>query len=288
MLVMALSGMMKVSVVIPVFNRRGPLERAIRSVLGQSRTGCELIVVDDASAEDLAPARRLVEEAGHRWLALPGNLGPAGARNAGADAARGDWVAFLDSDDVWLPRKLERQIDWHRRHPGIRVSQCEESWFRNGRPVRKPADWRQLPTGRIFDACLRRCLIGPSCVMMETSLFRDLGGFDVSYPVCEDYELWLRLTLRETVGRVDGGPLVEKHAGQPDQLSVTTPAMDRFRVRALQKLLETGNLGPDEVRAVHLAIAEKAEILARGAARHNPGEVERYREISRCARAAAI
>jgi glycosyltransferase involved in cell wall biosynthesis len=276
---------MKISVVIPVFNRLRPLERAVGSVLGQSTGDYELIVVDDASTEDLSRCRRLVEGSGHRWISLPSNLGPAGARNAGADVADGDWIAFLDSDDIWLPRKLERQIDWHGRHPGIRISQCEDTWFRNGQPVRKPTAWRQPPTGRVFEACVQRCLIGPSCVMMERALFHDLGGFDASYPVCEDYELWLRLTLRETVGLVEGGPLVEKHAGEPDQLSVTTPAMDRFRVRALQSLLRSEDLSSADSRVVLEALTEKAEILAKGAVKHCPGEVEHYREIARRARA---
>ena len=286
MQVMPLSGVMKVSVVIPVFNRPRSLEQAITSVLGQSRQVFEMIVVDDSSKEDLSRCRNLVEASGHRWLSLPSNIGPAGARNTGAAEVRGDWIAFLDSDDIWRPRKLQSQVDWHRRHPEIRVSQCEEAWFRHGQPVRKPAAWRQPETGRIFEACVHRCLIGPSCVMIERSLFHDLGGFDPSYRVCEDYELWLRLTLRESVGLVEGGPLVERRAGQPDQLSVITPAMDRFRVRALQGLLRSAELSPSQSCLVLDAIAEKAGILARGAARHCPGEVEHFAEIARQARRA--
>jgi hypothetical protein len=122
--------------------------------------------------------------------------------------------------------------------------------------------------------------------MIERSLFQDLGGFDPSCRVCEDYELWLRLTLPESVGLVEEGPLLERRAGQTDQLSVITPAMDRFRVTALQGLLRSAKLSPSQSRLVLDAIAEKAGMLARGAARHYPGEVEHFAEIARRSRRA--
>src|SRR3972149_3098404 len=106
--------------------------------------------------------------------------------------ARGEWLAFLDSDDLWRPRKLAAQLAYHRREPSLQVSQTEEIWIRNGARV-NPCRHHAKPSGDIFLPSLDRCLVSPSAVMLQRDLFLAMGGFDESLPVCEDYDLWLRL-----------------------------------------------------------------------------------------------
>lgn len=260
---------MKVGVVIPVFNRSLRMQRAIRSVLDQSHREIELIVVDDASTIDLSSARALVEDAGHRWLTLQKNSGPGVARNLGVAALsdKTGWIAFLDSDDEWLPGKLERQLAWLSEHPETKIFQCQETWIRNGAPAKRP---RRLlePEGDIFADCVERCCISPSAVVMRRDLFDAVGGFDESYRVCEDYQLWLRLAMNHPVGLLSE-PLVIKNGGDADQLTATVPAFDRWRLRALLELLADAGAHRDVV--LH-GIAEKARILERGAYRHADDE----------------
>lgn len=256
----------RVVVVIPVRDRPEMLRRAVESVLAQSFRFFDLVVVDDASPEDLSEVRDWVEGAGHHWLSLDKNVGPAGARNAGAELLKSQWLAFLDSDDVWEVEKLQQQVDWHARHPKIEISQCEERWMRNGQPFKKK--FRQVqPEGWIFEACVQVCCISPSCVMMSHRLWQQLGGFDQRYRVCEDYELWLRVALNEQVGVVKGtaGALVTRHGGHEDQLSFALPAMDRFRVMALLDLMLKVDLSPQQKQWVVGAILQRSEVLQQGA-----------------------
>ncbi len=264
--------------VIPVFNRSLRAQRAIRSVLDQSHREIELVVVDDASTIDLTSARQLVERAGHRWLTLEENSGPAVARNAGVDALSEeiDWIAFLDSDDEWLPGKLERQLAWLAEHPDTKIFQCQETWIRNGTPAKRP---RRLlePEGDIFADCVERCCISPSAVMMCRELFDALGGYDGRYRVCEDYHLWLRIARRHPVGLLSES-LVIKNGGDADQLTATVPAFDRWRLRALLELLPDAEAQRDVVLR---GISDKARILERGAHRHADAEtVTVYQEVA--------
>ena len=267
---------MNVSVVIPAFNRPRKLKRAVESVFAQTCRSFELFVVDDASTADLSTVQSTVEKAGHRWIRLPENFGPAAARNAGAAASTGEWIAFLDSDDRWLPEKLERQLAWHEVHSGFEISQCEEAWIRNGEPVYKPKRLHQPSTGRIFDKCVELCCISPSSVMMSRKLWAESGGFDERFRVCEDYELWLRIALNREVGLVPG-KFVEKYGGHDDQLSSSVEAIDRWRVLALLENLDrtTG----DDRKTVLAGIVTKAGILEAGARKRGLPEEEFYREI---------
>ena len=252
--------------VIPAFNRRDLLNRAIESVLGQSFTELSLIVVDDASTEDLEACRRRVIGAGHRWKCLDINSGPAHARNIGAGMTESDWIMFLDSDDVWKPEKVDKQLAWHGDHPEFRISQVIEDWIRDGMTVRKPARLAQLG-GDIFEESVRRCVIGCSCVAMRRDLWEESGGFDPFFRACEDYELWLRITCREPVGLAGTTALTEKHAGDHPQLSRDIPALDRFRILALARLLRDRghSLSAPQRELVGKGLIERAGILAGGA-----------------------
>src|SRR5262249_32700612 len=154
----------------------------------------EILVVDDGSTDGTAEWLEVQDIPALRGLRQE-NLGPAAARNLGLAAASGRYVAFLDSDDLWLPEKLSMQTELLEGHPEYNFCQTEEVWIRRGLRVH-PMKKHAKPSGWVFESCLALCLISPSALMIEREFLRDLGGFDARFPVCEDYELWLRATLR--------------------------------------------------------------------------------------------
>ncbi len=286
--------MPNVAVVIPVRDRAAMVVEAIASVLAQTYRDLGIVVVDDGSEDGSAAAAEAALDGldvSARVLRLAATDGPklptttrrpprgvAAARNAGAAALDVRWVAFLDSDDLWLPAKLERQIAWLAEHPGYRLAQTEERWI-DGDRHRNPRAWHRKEE-HLFLRGLERCLVSPSAVVMSRTLFTEHGGFDEAFPVCEDYELWLRITARERVGLVPE-TLVVKRGGHPGQLSRSTWGLDRWRVAALAKLVATVPLA-DEERAAAVAVARaKYAILATGAERRGKrDEGERYRRLA--------
>ena len=268
----------RVSVVIPTYQRAALLPRALESVRRQTRVADEVIVVDDGSTDgtgellrDRFPEVRYLRQE---------NAGVSAARNLGIRAARGRWIALLDSDDAWRPAKLERQLAALTAAPENRVCHTDELWIRDGRRV-NPGRRHVKRGGRIFRHCLPLCAISPSAAMIRRDLFDEIGLFDEEMPACEDYDLWLRITAREPVLLVDE-PLVEKHGGHPDQLSRTIEGLDRYRVRALARILDHGPLGPGDRAAAIAVLDEKCRIWADGAAaRGRTEEAERYRRLAR-------
>jgi glycosyltransferase involved in cell wall biosynthesis len=248
-----------VSVIIPTFNRAWCLARAIDSVLNQSFSDFELIVVDDGSSDDTA---RLLAGYGTPLIVIrQPNRGVSAARNAGIVAARGHWIALLDSDDHWLPTKLADQVDWLSDHPDHRICQTEEVWIRDGRRV-NPKKRHRKYGGHIFERCLPLCLVSPSAVMMARSLLNEVGGFDEALPACEDYDLWLRISCTHPIGLVEK-PLIVKTGGHKDQLS-RAPELDKYRIQALAKLLRSGALTPAQHTAAWEMLATKVRVYAGG------------------------
>src|SRR5215510_5701311 len=235
--------MPEVSVIIPTYNRCEMVREAIASVLAQTFQDFELIVVDDGSNDG---TRELVREFSSVRYTFQENRGVSAARNRGATLSRGRLLAFLDSDDFWQPRKLEMQAAFFTAHPEARICQTEELWLRNGVRV-NPHQKHRKPSGDIFTRSLQLCLVSPSAVMMRRELFAQSGGFDESLPACEDYDLWLRIAAREPVYLIEE-PLVVKRGGHADQLSHKFWGMDRFRVAALRKLLDSGVLSEAQRR----------------------------------------
>lgn len=244
------------------------LGAAVESVLKQTYEAYELIVVDDGSDDGTLTRMRGYGSA-VRVLSQQ-RRGVSAARNLGVSWATGEVVAFLDSDDLWHPRKLEYQTTFMAQHPEMEICQSGEIWIRNG--VRVNAGKRhRKPSGDIFRASLELCVVSPSTVMMARRLFDRVGGFDESLRVCEDYDLWLRIAKDTPVFLLDR-PLTTKHGGHPDQLSRSTWGFDRFRVFSLLKLLESGLDRQQTVWALE-AIAKKVRILAEGARRRGKHEV---------------
>ena len=248
------------SVIIPTYNRWPLVVEAVDSVLAQSFQDIEIIVVDDGSTD--GTTNRLAKFDGRLRLFTTTRRGVAAARNFGVSQAQGCYVAFLDSDDLWLPGKLQTQIAFLDRYPEIQICQTDEIWVRNGVRV-NPKAMHRKPSGDIFVRSLDLCLISPSAVMMTRELFQRIGGFDESFPVCEDYDLWLRVTSVYSVPLIPEA-LVVKRGGHADQLSRSLWGMDRYRVLALQKILRSGLDGVPRTAARDV-LRRKVLILAQGA-----------------------
>ncbi len=268
-----------VSVIVPTYNRRAMVREAVASVLAQRDAHFELIVVDDGStdgtSEMLSGLSRVTVERTER-------RGPAAARNHGVALARAPLIAFLDSDDLWAPDKLVRQLAFMREFPDCAISQTDEVWIRDGRRV-NPGLRHLKRAGDIFLDSLQTCLISPSAVILKTDLFRALGGFDEDLAAAEDYDLWLHILVDHEAGLLDE-PLVTRRAGHHDQLSSSIPAIDRFRAISLMKLLASERLSQLRREAVTEVLTEKCRILAKGAwHRGRTAESDKYEDAAACA-----
>jgi glycosyltransferase involved in cell wall biosynthesis len=263
-----------VSVIIPTFNRMDFVCEAIESVMEGTFREFELIVVDDGSTDGTASAVDRLGE-GIRYHYQP-NRGVSAARNQGVSISRGKYIAFLDSDDQWMKKKLEAQIDYMTANPDVRISHTEEVWIRNGVRVNQGKRHRKFE-GEIFERCLPLCIISPSSILMERKVFDELGGFDEELPVCEDYDLWLRLTLRYHVGFIEE-PLVIKRGGHPDQLSRRYWGMDRFRILSMAGLIIKGEVNGEKKVSVLEEIDRKCNVLAGGARKRGREEEAKYLE----------
>ena len=268
---------MRVSVIIPTYNRAALVTEAVASVLAQTYRDFELLVVDDGSTDGtLVALAPLGDEI--KVLRREERRGVSAARNLGAKAAAGEWLAFLDSDDLWLPDKLARQVEYLKAHPDLVICQTGETWIRNGVRVNPPESCRKV-AGNIFLPSLQRCLVSPSAVMLHRRLFEEMGGFDESLPAAEDYDLWLRIASRHPVGLIPL-PLVIKRGGHADQLSRQW-GLDRFRIRALVKLLQEPDLPRERRQAALSTLAQKCRIYAQGCEKRGRlDEARQYEAIS--------
>lgn len=230
-----------ISVIIPTYNREIKVMRAIRTVLAQTKSPLEIIVVDDGSTDFTVSKikEEFAEECARALISiLPlEHKGVSRARNRGVERARGEWIAFLDSDDEWLPEKLERQWEVICKDSNIRILQSQEIWIRNGKRVNPPS-YLAKKNGEIFDQSLEFCNVTPSSVILKKELYQEAGGMDEELPACEDYDLWLRITSRYPVSLLEEFLLV-RYGGHEDQLSFRYPVMDRFRIYSILKLLSS-------------------------------------------------
>lgn len=266
--------MARVSVIIPTYNRGAFLEETVSSALAQTFTNWEILVVDDGSTDHtesvLAPYADAL-----RYVRIA-HSGVSAARNVGIRETGGEWVAFLDSDDLWLPKKLERQIRALQSSPEIPLCYTDEIWIRHGRRV-NPRARHQKYSGWIFERCLPLCIISPSSALIRRDLFEEVGAFDETLPACEDYDLWLRITLRYPVLLVEE-KLIIKRGGHRDQLSKAHWGMDRFRIRALRKVLQDPHLRSHQKEAVLKELRHKCHIIAQGARKRGKQGLAKYYE----------
>jgi glycosyltransferase involved in cell wall biosynthesis len=251
-----------VSVVVPAYNRGYCLRRALDSVINQTRAAREIILVDDGSEDDTGCI--LQTEYPEVHYIRQENRGVSAARNRGIRAASSTWIALLDSDDEWLPDKLAKQLEI-LHESGTRLCHTEEIWIRNGKRVNAMHKHRKQG-GWIYQRCLPRCVISPSAALLHRELFNEYGLFDERLPACEDYDMWLRVCSQEAVSFIET-PLIVKYGGHTDQLSRAYWGMDRFRVQALENIVQQGQLAEQNLALTLEILLEKIAILRQGAAK---------------------
>jgi glycosyltransferase involved in cell wall biosynthesis len=234
-------------------------------VLNQDCAVDELIVVDDGSTDNTAtyiqqnlPQIKLIQQT---------NQGVSAARNAGIKRASCDWIALLDSDDSWHYNKISTIKEHHVKQPDIELIHSDEIWIRNHVRV-NAMDKHQKTGGHVFLRCLPLCVISPSAVVLKRSLIESVGYFDESLPACEDYDLWLKICCHHSVHYIDL-PLITKYGGHEDQLSTQHWGMDRFRIRALSRLIQRDQLSDTYRLAANEMLQKKLKVLLKGAKKHN-------------------
>ncbi len=247
------------SVIIPVFNRASFIIEAIESVLNQTYRDFELIVVDDGSTDDTP---RVIKNYPITIIRQP-NRGVSAARNSGIKAAKGEIIAFLDSDDIWHREKLQIQHEFFCKNPSFKIHQTDEIWIKDGKFLNKKRK-HQKKEGFIFYDSLHLCLISPSAVAIKRELFDEVGLFREDFEVCEDYELWLRITKKYPIG-FSPQKAVIKRGGHPDQLSRKHYGMDRWRIKGMLPFC-------DDPKVCQVAL-KKCEILLHGAKKHENREI---------------
>ena len=266
---------MKISVVIPTFNRISLVARAIDSVLKQSLNPYEIIVVDDGS--DDGTSEMIQNKYKSIKLIQQQNNGVSAARNNGIKHAKGDWIALLDSDDEWTEKKLENQVDRLIKTPEYDFCHTNEIWIRNGVRVNQRKKHEKYG-GYIFDKCLDICRISPSSVLFRKNILDHVGWFDDQLPVCEDYDLWLRITAEYRILFIDD-PLIIKYGGHDDQLSHGVEGIEFFRIKSLENLLERSELSTDNRILSIQMIIKKYNIYLNGLVkRKKQGEADQIKE----------
>ncbi|WOO41988.1 glycosyltransferase family 2 protein [Rubellicoccus peritrichatus] len=256
----------KFSVVIPTYNRSEFIMDSIESVLAQSFDNLELIVVDDGSSDNTLNKLEALKDP-RLQIIQQGNQGAAAARNRGIERASAPWIAFLDSDDQWISKKLEVTQNHIQAHPDISLFHTREIWMRNGKVSRQRSQHRN-PDGWAYLSVLPLCCISLSTAVIRKTLFDSIGQFDISYPACEDYEFWLRATQRYETHLIPEA-LTIKNGGRPDQLTSSIPDLDRYRIRALIKTLEAGGMQEAWKIATRNELILKLKRYIKGARRWN-------------------
>ena len=197
-----------------------------------------------------------------KYIRIDNKRGVSVARNVGIKNSLAPWVAFLDSDDYWLSKKLKIQMEFIYNNPKTIACQTEEVWIRNGRRV-NPKLKHKKPSGDIFYQSLKLCLVSPSSVAIKRSVFDEVGFFDESLPVAEDYDLWLRISCRYPIYLINKD-LIIKEGGHDDQLSQKFQGMDKFRIRAIVRLIKSGVLSLDQRAGAIEELTNKCNIYGNG------------------------
>lgn len=253
-----------VSVVIPCYNAERYIAATIESVLAQLPGEVEIIVVDDGSSDSSVelvraafPAVRLVEQA---------NQGVAAARNRGIGLASGEWIAFVDADDIWLPGKLATQLARMAAVPGCRMSYtawhvwpcddprpCADQLAQLDLVAHDQARWAGA-SGWIYPELLLDCVVWTSTVLAHRSLFDEIGVFDPSLRIGEDYDLWLRASRVTPIERV-ARPLAlyRMHAASITRSMPT----DNYRARVLERALARWGIGSPDGRQANKAAVQR-------------------------------
>ena len=266
-----------ISVVIPTFNRENVLERAIKSVFNQSYQNFEIIVIDDGSTDN---TKEICSKFDLKYI-YQENRGVSASRNLGIKYSEAEFVTLLDSDDEWHPTKLEKQINFMNTNPDLNLIHTNEIWFRNNVRVNARKKHKK-GGGDQFLRSLEFCVISPSTVMVRKDVFKTYGFFREDYPICEDYDLWLKITSQEQVGFIEED-LINKFGGHSDQLSTKFFAMDYWRIKTLKFILDQNNIDDQKRSELIRILRAKCTILLKGYTKHN--NLEHFDEVNSTLRA---
>ena len=282
-----------ISAIIPVYNRPEQIRDAIDSVLNQTWRPLELIIGDDGSTDNTKTIVKDIlcsTEVGnidYEILELSHTGMPGAVRNRCAEAAHGEVLAFLDSDDVWFPEKLAKQYSLHREHPELMISHTREEWNRAGRIISQ-SKLRHAREGYMFADSLKKCIIGPSTVMIRSGYYRRTGGFREDLEIAEDYEFWLRITSEQNVVYLDE-PLTVKRAGHEGQLSEKYGHIELFRIQGLKSLVDSEYFKGLQASLAAEELAGKCRVYSKGCLKRGKAAEgrsflelsEQYLELSR-------
>ena len=250
---------MNISVVIPSYNRKDFLKRSIDSAINQTKKPFEIIVVDDGSTD--GTETMIKSDYDFVKFIKQKNKGVSAARNIGIKVSIGEWICFLDSDDEWKKDKLEKQINAMKSNPGYKFFHSNEIWIKNGIRINQKKKHKKYG-GDIFDKCLDMCRISPSSVMIDKTVFDEVGNFNENLVVCEDYELWLRICDKYRVFFIDE-PLIIKYGGHQGQLSYSIESIENHRIKALEYLI-LENLNRKNKRHAIQMLLSKLNIYLKG------------------------
>jgi len=267
------------SVIIPTYNRKDFLPIAIGSVLNQSYTNYELIIVDDGSDDKTKTMiKRLYNNNKNISYIYQRHQGVSSARNKGLLKAKGKFISFLDSDDRFLKNKLLIFHDHIRKHPKYKIFYSEEIWYRNGKIFSQKAHHKKS-SGFIFSHSLKLYSVGLSTAAFSQDIFKKIGYFDKNLPTCEDYDLLLRVSSSYPIFLIPEY-LTIKEGGHPDQLSKKYPAMDKFRIYALEKILKSKNLSISDYQLAYQELKTKCDIYIKGAIKRGKNaEINYYNNL---------
>lgn len=265
---------MNISVVIPSYNRKDFLKRSIDSAINQTKKPFEIIVVDDGSTD--GTETMIKSDYDFVKFIKQKNKGVSAARNIGIKVSIGEWICFLDSDDEWKKDKLEKQINAMKSNPGYKFFHSNEIWIKNGIRINQKKKHKKYG-GDIFDKCLDMCRISPSSVMIDKTVFDEVGNFNENLVVCEDYELWLRICDKYRVFFIDE-PLIIKYGGHQGQLSYSIESIENHRIKALEYLI-LENLNRENKRHAIQMLLSKLNIYLKGLVkRRKNDEIAVYEE----------
>lgn len=257
----------RVSVLVPAYQGERLLPQALDSVLAQSFAGWEAIVVDDGSTDGTHAAALAYASRDPRIRVMrQDNAGTQAARDAALRAARGEWIALLDQDDLWIATKIEAQLDLVRRHPGANLV-FSNYWNWDGTRdlgARYPKG-RRLPEGDVSLGLARSCLFQASTVMIPRALALDIGGFDPAFHLVGDWQLWLRLAERGIDARGAAEPLM------------------RYRLWSGNESRRTVAMGDEIVRMLEQALGRRPGAAMRRALRRSLGRERGNVELVRAA-----
>jgi glycosyltransferase involved in cell wall biosynthesis len=249
------------SVIIPTYNRQHLFEIALESVLNQTYRDFEVIIVDDGSTDQTREVIKIFDDSRVKYH-YQENHGVSHARNRGLEISRGKFIAFLDSDDSWVPQKLERVNEAINRHPHLSIFHTDEIWYKGKRLLSQKKKHKK-PSGYVYLKALPLCCIGMSTAVVKRDVFKKIGLFDESLPACEDYDFWLRATHSFEVKLINEN-LTIKDGGRTDQLS-SQRGLDKHRIKALEKMLRSNSLNEEEYKLTLGELVKRCQIYALGA-----------------------